>query len=149
MTQRTTDGDCPYCRIATGDDDPPLRVKCDDALVAAPPADHQLSKGHVVVFFAPAHVETFASLNPDVAAGLSRAAHFAATVMDEQFGASDVTILCGRETTESGHVHFDVVPRYPDDGLDLVSAPEYETDRYAANYAQMAEAFAAVRGDDD
>ena len=92
MTQRTTDGDCPYCRIATGDNDPPLRVERDDALVAAPPADHQLSKGHVVVF-APAHVETFASLDSDVAAGLSRAAHFAATVMDGQFGASDVTIL--------------------------------------------------------
>jgi len=145
MTQRTTDGDCPYCRIATGDDDPPLRVERDDALVAAPPADHQLSKGHVVVF-APAHVETFASLDPDVAAGLSRAAHFAATVMDGQFGASDVTILCGREATESGHVHFDVVPRYPDDGLDFVSALEYETDRYAANYGQMVDAFATVRG---
>jgi diadenosine tetraphosphate (Ap4A) HIT family hydrolase len=148
MTRRTTDGDCPYCRIATGDDDPPLRVERDDALVAAPPPDHQLSKGHVVVF-APSHVEAFASLDPDVAAGLSRAAHFAATVMDEQFGAADVTILGGRETTASGHVHFDVVPRYPDDGLDLVSAPEYETDRYAANYGQMTEAFAAVRGDDD
>ena len=33
MTQRTTDGDCPYCRIATGDDDPPLRVERDEAPV--------------------------------------------------------------------------------------------------------------------
>lgn len=82
----------------------------------------QLNPGHVLVATRE-QVETFPELEEEVAAALFRTVHRVARAVEAAFAPEGMTILqtnraAGWQTVP--HVHVHVLPRYKDDGVDLI-----------------------------
>lgn len=109
-----------FTRILEGDI-PSVMIYRDERIFAFMDAG-QLNPGHVLV--ATCHpYETLMDMDEDVAAALMRVAHRIARAVERAFRPEGMTLLqanrpAGWQTVPHTHIH--VLPRYENDGVELV-----------------------------
>jgi histidine triad (HIT) family protein len=100
------DADCPFCRIAAGEDPDAREVRRDDRVVAFCPL-HPATPGHTLVV-PRRHVPDIWALDDDTAARLTRATLRLAGVMRRPLAPEGLNIIQsnGAAATQTvGHLH--------------------------------------------
>ena len=111
--------ECIYCKIVANE--APADIVYEDELVMAFISKHQVSEGHTLVV-PKNHFENLFDIPEEQVAALGVAAKIVATKLRDEHGATGVNLLhaSGKDAQQSVfHFHLHVVPRYPDDGLDM------------------------------
>ncbi|MEO9175096.1 MAG: HIT family protein [Gaiellales bacterium] len=131
--------DCLFCKIVAGEI--PAQIVYADARTIAFMDIAPASRGHCLV--APrAHTNDLLTADPVDVAACAVAAQELARRAYEDLGAAGVNILqsSGEAAWQSVfHLHFHVIPRYPDDGLTIPAQP------YGADADEIAAAATALR----
>lgn len=110
---------CVFCKIVKGE----LEVKIiheTDSVLAFIPKD-QVSKGHTLVI-PKEHYENIFDISEDALSDVMRVSKELSEKYKKELGATGVNILhaSGKDAQQSVfHLHIHVVPRYPNDNLDL------------------------------
>ncbi len=117
------DPDCIFCKIVAAEL-PSQRVYEDTQTIAfmdiAPG-----TRGHLLVI-PRNHTRDITEIDPDDLAAVARTAQVMARRVKERLGADGVNIInsCGAAAWQTVfHLHFHVIPRYPDDPLVLPWTP--------------------------
>ena len=110
---------CVFCRIIKGD----LESKkvYEDELILALIAKNQVSNGHTLVI-PKEHYENIFDIPKELLTKLMVVAQELAVKYQTELNATGINILhaSGKDAQQSvPHFHIHVVPRYPNDGLDL------------------------------
>ncbi len=93
----------------------------EDDLVIAFADKHPVSEGHTLVV-PKIHVENIFSTSEALLAHIVKVSKHLAKKYKSELGATGINILNanGKDADQSiFHLHFHVVPRYPDDGLNM------------------------------
>ena len=129
------DGDCPFCRIAAGEEDADLVLDEPHALAFL---DHRpLFPGHSLLITRP-HRETLLDLRADEIGPFFASAQLLARAVTESMGAEGTFVALNNVVSQSvPHLHVHVVPRRRKDGLRGFFWPrtKYEGDEHAAETA--------------
>lgn len=130
------DPDCPFCRIASGDE--PARVVYDDESAVAFLDRRPLFLGHTLVI-PRRHYHTLAEIPADDLLPFMLVVQLASAAMERALGATGSFVAENNRVSQSvPHVHFHVVPRTKGDGLRGFFWPRvhYESDEQMAEYAR-------------
>lgn len=111
--------DCTFCRIVKKE----INVETihEDELVIAFLDKNPVSKGHTLII-PKQHVENVFDISEDVLRRITEVAKLLAERSRKELGATGVNLLhaSGKDAQQSlFHFHFHLVPRYPNDSLDL------------------------------
>lgn len=111
--------DCIFCSIAKGEK-PSYKLYEDNNTIAFLDIN-PVSNGHLLVV-PKQHFENIFDVPNDILANLSRTFSAMANLCRDKLGATGVNILnaSGKDAQQTVfHLHFHIVPRYENDGLDL------------------------------
>lgn len=113
-------GTCIFCKLIAGEI-PSARVFEDDITLAFMDLG-QVNPGHILVA-SKRHAATVLELTPDEAAAVMRTAHRMAHAVQTAFQPDGITLFqangaAGGQTV--GHFHIHVLPRYHNDGVNLL-----------------------------
>lgn len=138
-TPGTDQEECPFCRIGRGEDGS-VEVICEgEQLVAFFPPE-QATRGHTLII-PRAHVPDFWSLDPSLAAELSKAALQLGNAIERALAPEGMNLITSSgEAAEQTvfHVHLHVVPRWRHDGFGRIWPPEKPmTDEIKENTADL------------
>ncbi len=118
------DPDCLFCKIVDGEI-PATRVHEDERTIAFMDIN-PATRGHVLVI-PREHARDLLEIGAEDLGACIRAAQRIASVMGDRLGAAGVNVLnsCGRAAWQTVfHFHVHVIPRYEDDPLRLLGAPQ-------------------------
>lgn len=110
---------CAFCKIITGEITEAYLY--EDDLVVAFHDKYPVSQGHTLVV-PKQHVENIYEILDDVLQRIVKVSKMLATKFQKELNSNGVNIMhaSGQDAQQSVfHLHFHVVPRYPDDNLDL------------------------------
>lgn len=114
------DKECDFCRIGRGDTQD-VEVVCDSALwIAFFPLD-PATPGHTLVI-PRAHVPDVWSLDPELGSDLMAGVIRVGKAIQEAISPSGMNLISSAgEVAEQSvfHVHLHILPRYPNDGIDI------------------------------
>ena len=111
--------DCVFCKIV--DHAIPASIVCEDADTVAFMDLGAVNPGHVLVVAKP-HVENILGLDDALAASVFRTAARVARAVQRAFGPPGISVYQANGAPAGQtvmHFHIHVVPRWPDDGMDL------------------------------
>lgn len=111
--------ECIFCKIAEGS--APSNIVLEDDVVQAIVPKHEVSKGHLLVM-PKEHYKDVLDIPSDVLEQIITVSQDLSKKSLKALGATGVNLLhaSGKDAQQSVfHFHFHMVPRYPDDGLDL------------------------------
>ena len=115
----TKDNKCIFCEIIHKESKADIIFE-DDACLAFKPL-HPVSDGHVLVV-PKIHAENIFDINPDTLSSVILAVQKLSKDIVKERGATGINFLhaSGKDAQQSvPHFHIHIVPRYPNDGLDL------------------------------
>lgn len=129
--------DCIFCRIVAGKV-PSHKVYEDDQVMAIMDIGH-VNPGHTLVLAKP-HVETMLEADEALAAQMFLVANRVAKAMQTVLPSDGMTILqanrpAGFQTVP--HLHLHVLPRFEDDGVELVWPAKNPGPEALAGYAAL------------
>lgn len=128
--------DCIFCKIINGDI-PGEKVYEDDEVLAIMDIN-PANKGHVLVI-PREHYEKYTDLPDDLAGKIAKVTKKVANGVLKTTGAEGFNILNNNSKVAGqlvGHVHFHVIPRYENDGINIeLTNKEYE-DEELPEYAK-------------
>lgn len=112
--------DCVFCKIVSHAI--PASIVCEDADTLAFMDLGAVNPGHVLVAAKP-HVENILGLDDVLAARVFQTAARVARAVQRAFGPPGISVYQANGAPAGQtvmHFHIHVVPRWPDDGMDLV-----------------------------
>jgi len=129
--------DCIFCRIVAGEV-PSHKVYEDDRVMAIMDIGH-VNPGHTLVLAKP-HVETMLEADEALAVQMFLAANRVAKALQKVLPSDGMTILqanrpAGFQTVP--HLHLHVLPRFKDDGVELVWPTKNPAPDVLADYATL------------
>lgn len=129
--------DCIFCRIVAGKL-PSHKVYEDDRVMAIMDIGH-VNPGHTLVLTKP-HVETMLEADEALAAHMFLVANRVAKALQNVLPSDGMTILqanrpAGFQTVP--HLHLHVLPRFEDDGVELVWPAKNPAPETLAGYAAL------------
>ncbi len=110
---------CVFCKIIRGKLEVKIIHETDSVLAFIP--KNQVSKGHTLVI-PKVHYENIFDISEDALSEVMRVSKELSEKYKKELGATGVNILhaSGKDAQQSVfHLHIHVVPRYPNDNLDL------------------------------
>jgi histidine triad (HIT) family protein len=120
----TTDPDCIFCKIVSGEI-PSHKIDEDDKTLAFMDIN-PWTRGHALVI-PKAHSRNIYDVDPDDLAAIHIAAQRLAQRMRDRLNAEGINVLQSSELVAMQtvfHTHVHVIPRYSDDGLRLPAHPQ-------------------------
>ncbi len=111
--------DCIFCKIVRQEAKSEVFFENAKCLVFVPL--EQASKGHVLVI-PKTHCQNIFDIEEDVLTALTLTTKQVASEIVKKYGATGVNLLnaSGKDAQQSVfHFHLHIVPRYPNDGLDM------------------------------
>lgn len=111
--------DCLFCKIIRGEI--PCHKVYEDSCSLVFLDVNPTSKGHALVI-PKSHYENIHDISEESLHAVMKTVKKMSSVLIEKLGASGVNIVnaSGKDAQQSVfHIHFHIVPRYKDDGLDL------------------------------
>jgi histidine triad (HIT) family protein len=112
--------DCIFCEIIKGNKEE-RDVVYEDDFVMAFPDKYPVIQGHTLVV-PKQHYKDIFEIPEDILTRIITVSKMLAEKMKKDLGATGVNVMNanGKDAHQSVfHLHFHVVPRHPDDGLDL------------------------------
>jgi histidine triad (HIT) family protein len=111
--------DCIFCQIVNNEAPRTAIFENEHVLAFAPL--HPVVEGHTLVI-PKAHYENIFDVDEKALTEVILATNSLSKILAKQYGATGVNILnaSGKDAQQSVfHIHFHIVPRHPDDGLDM------------------------------
>lgn len=112
-------GNCIFCKIVKGELEA-KKIHENESVLAFIPKE-QVSKGHILVI-PKEHFESIFDIPKELLVKVMKISQELSQKCKTELGATGVNILhaSGKDAQQSvPHFHIHVVPRYPNDGLDL------------------------------
>lgn len=111
--------DCVFCRIVSKNIPSTIVFETDAVLGIVP--KNQVSEGHALLL-PKKHFQNIFDIEDELLQKIISAAKILSNTLVEKYKATGINILhaSGRDAQQSVfHFHLHIVPRYPNDGLDL------------------------------